>query len=92
MLGTKLAPGSHVSIAEDVSKNLALKRGIVGGRGGVEEAADGVGRLPLLLPLHLLYQPIRCVLAVEARQVVVVVHEPTRLTALRFVPTPVKKM
>ena len=64
----------------------------MGGGGGVKEPADGVGRLPLLLPLHLLHQPVRRVLAVEARQIVVVVHEPTRLTALRLVPTPVKRI
>ena len=59
------------------------------GGGWVKQPADGVaGRLPLLLleaPLLL------CVLAGEARQVVVV-HQPTRLTALRLVPTSATRM
>ena len=60
----------------------------------MKEPADGVaGRLPLLLlAAHLLHQPLRRVLAVEAGQVVVVVHQPTRLTALRFVPAPAKRL
>ena len=67
----------------------------MGGGGWVKEPADGVaGRLPqslLLLAAHLLHQPLRRVLAVEAGQVVVVVHQPIRLIALRLVPTPAKR-
>lgn len=79
---------------ENMKKNLALKRRVVGGGGWVKEAADGIaGRLPLLLlAAHLLHQPVRRVLAVEARHVVVVVHQPTRLAALRLVPPPAKRM
>ena len=64
----------------------------MGGGGWVKEAADGIaGRLPLLLlAAHLLHQPVRRVLAVEARHVVV--HQPTRLAALRLVPPPAKRM
>ena len=82
----------NVWITQNMTKNLALKRRVVGGGGWVKEPADGVAGPLLLLAAHLLHQPLRRVLAVEVDQVVVVVHQPTRLAALGFVPTPAKRM
>ena len=75
----------------DVEVNLAVKGRIVGGGRWVENPADRVRRLPpLLLIIPLPHQTIRCILAVEAQEVVVVVHESARLADLWFVPPPKK--